>query len=289
MTPLKKTKAFTLVELLVVIGILAVLFSFLLPSLQKARVEAKRVQCMNNERQLLGALIMYTNDNNGTFPSDSDQSGNKGAIDNDCSPSNPFAVERNCWWYVDANGNAVEPAYLGKYLGAPSIPKPDRNAYWPSPAVVHCPDDQDQALVSVDGDQNGLWYGPISVGYGPGMNGRTSYWYPFSLICSPMAISIAAPHGANGLLKYSSVKISQAKYSSKKIAIIELHAFHDNVEAFPAYATSVFLKSPKYVAGFCDSHVEVINVEEMMDTDVNYTGRSTNGVPGWGIEGQDVY
>ena len=57
-------KGFTLVELLVVIAIIAILAALLLPVLSRARDRAKLTQCINNERQLDLAFLVYASDNN---------------------------------------------------------------------------------------------------------------------------------------------------------------------------------------------------------------------------------
>ena len=62
---MSRRKAFTLVELLVVIGIIALLVAVLMPALSKARAQSNRVKCQANLRQIGAVLIMYANENQG--------------------------------------------------------------------------------------------------------------------------------------------------------------------------------------------------------------------------------
>src|SRR4029453_19017104 len=61
-------RGFTLVELLVIIGIIALLIAILMPALAKAREQANAVKCMSNERQRGQPVVIFTNDHRCYLP-----------------------------------------------------------------------------------------------------------------------------------------------------------------------------------------------------------------------------
>ena len=67
-TSRRRRAAFTLVELLVVIGIIAVLIAILLPALRKAREQANEVVCSSNQRQIMTAFLMFAAEHKGHLP-----------------------------------------------------------------------------------------------------------------------------------------------------------------------------------------------------------------------------
>ena len=99
-------RGFTLVELLVVIGIIAVLIGILIPVLSKARAASQRVVCLSNIRQLYTGILMYCNDNNGWFPTMADAADGISTIEMD---------DDWIFWQQDRN---LDNSSIAKYLGA---------------------------------------------------------------------------------------------------------------------------------------------------------------------------
>jgi prepilin-type N-terminal cleavage/methylation domain-containing protein len=119
-TNCRRRAAFTLVELLVVIGIIALLVSMLMPALGKVRDQANGAKCSNNLRQLMTATLMFVGDHKGRVPGG----------ESDYARPNP---EERCWI---ANGPENAPTAYDWKTG------PQSGTLWRyvnSPGVYLCP------------------------------------------------------------------------------------------------------------------------------------------------------
>jgi len=125
----RRPDAFTLIELLVVIVIIAIIAAMLLPALSKAKSRAKRIECVNNLKQLQFCALSYAEDCNGVF-----------------AQNEPTAsMSKNSWIQGDMSD---DPGIYGQVtpgvLDSTNVLDLITGKFWPynnSPGIYHCPSD----------------------------------------------------------------------------------------------------------------------------------------------------
>ena len=277
---MRKRSAFTLVELLVVIGIIALLISILLPALQRAQRHARMAACLSNQRQLVLALMMYAGENQGYLPGGKAMFAAGGNFFSSYDPIewNPYSVNKD--------PNHPSPKFLSKYVSQSS-------------EIAFCPAANRDFLVTHN------YYGL------PGRpKVQTTYWYPLALILTPQQVQnvwqATGPAGAT--LPYpnqSPQKLSRARRAAQKVVILDYMTWHTKALTMVNLITPYTPGTPaedstgkkgdrRVPMGFADGHAEAVETSEMRRPDVNWTGHypgndAANPTDKYGIEGVDVW
>jgi prepilin-type processing-associated H-X9-DG protein/prepilin-type N-terminal cleavage/methylation domain-containing protein len=227
-------RAFTLVELLVVIGIIALLISVLLPALARARRTAVTAQCLSNLHQMGIGLAMYEHDNRGLSP--------------------PEASAGGCWMisigkYLARFVNPYDPgpAYLANFPMPPVSFGQQAGTLQYLPAVWFCPAAPRSSAIPAGGvsgaDAAGGSWGGTTIPWGPGTYSTIYYlagsygingWI-YNLPNSDLTSNIPVPVSFSGITYYTPDYVDYFVNAQYTAQAANTPAFYDStwVDAWP--------------------------------------------------------
>ena len=219
-------RAFTLVELLVVIGIIAVLVGMLLPALSRARSAAARTSCLSNQRQLLLGIQMYQNRFRGCPPPPI-INGNPGASHRLYHPD-PAVNGRGAYQNWCCLGILYGTGIVVKMVG------PDD----PPPFMFYCPVQTNNLLRFPDG-----WYPSIK---------RGGYAYRLAALNSYPPFM-----GTNELNELKAAV--RGRFRKPMALTTDVVYSEDGIGGTPMSVWS-HEKPPFVMAGFSDGHAEAVAI-----------------------------